>query len=327
MIKLLYSYNGEWLDITTITGSYTRSDNIDSLGQELNFTMAVNPLDVNFANYEIEIGSKVVMYSNDLPVFRGIVVSASRSGVDTINYKCFDYAFYLNKSEVLIQFNNVSVTTALNRLCSENGIAVGAITNIATMVNKIYSGDKISDVIKDLLKLATNETGNKYRLEVRDGKLFIEDYTELIVTATYTPAKGAEPFDVTKIIGSFSSSYTIEDMATRVLVVSSSEKHTQIYGNVEDSNNIAKYGVLQKVEKVDKKNKSQAVQIARNKLKELNKVKRTFNVTLFGDDVVRSGRTLVFDQPDINLVGSFLVKNCTHNYNGNKHFMTLELVV
>lgn len=327
MIRLVYNYNDEWIDITNITGSYSRSDNIDSLGQEFNFTMAVNPLDVNFANYEIEIGSKVIMFSNNVPVFRGIIVSASRNGVNTINYKCFDYAFYLNKSEVLIQFNNVSVTNALTRLCSENNVTVGTITNIPTIVNKVYNGTKISDVIKDLLKLATNETGNKYRLEMRDGKIFIEDYSELIVTATYTPANGATAFDVTKVIGSFSSNYSIEEMATRVLVVSSSEKHTQIYGNVEDSQNIRKYGVLQKVEKVDKKNKSQAVQIAKNKLKELNKVKRTFSVTLFGDDNVRSGRTLVFNQPDINLVGSFLVKNCTHEYNGMKHFMTLELVI
>lgn len=327
MIKLVYVYEGEQLDITNITGSYSRSDNIDSLGAELNFTMCVNPLDVNFANYEIEIGSKVVLFNNDVAVFKGIVVSASRSSVNTIVYKCFDYGFYLNKSEARIQFNNVTVTTALQRLCTENEIPVGAIADIATKVTKIYNGDKISDIIKDLLKLATNETGKKYRLELRDNLLYIEDYEQLIVTATYTPATGTGGFDVTKIIGSFSSNYSIEDIATRVLIVSSSEKHTQIYGQVEDSNNITKYGLVTKVEKVDDKNKGQAVQIAKNKLQDLNKVKKTFHVTLFGNDNVRSGRTLVFDQPDIGLTGAFLVKNCTHNYNGMKHFMSLELGV
>ena len=78
---------------------------------------------------------------------------------------------------------------------------------------------------------------------------------------------------------------------------------------------------------MDDKNNSQAANIAKVKLKELNKVKRSFKITLFGDDKVRAGRMLVFNQPEINLVGAFLVKNCTHKYNGRSHVMELDLEV
>ena len=66
-------------------------------------------------------------------------------------------------------------------------------------------------------------------------------------------------------------------------------------------------------------------QIAKTLLSDLNKVKKSFNVTLFGNDIVRSGRILVFNQPLIDLVGRYLVKNCSHSYNGKTHLMQLDL--
>ena len=84
---------------------------------------------------------------------------------------------------------------------------------------------------------------------------------------------------------------------------------------------------VEEIIKVDDKQMSQAAEIAANKLLDLNSVKRSFSVTLLGSDAVRSGRMLMFDQPEINLTGAYLVKNCTHNFTGNKHTMKLDLEV
>lgn len=327
MITLRANINGAWTDVTAVTGNYTRSDNVDSLGMAFSFDLINNPLDKKFNRFEIPIGSKVVLSNNGTNIFSGIIISYDRSSMAHYSYKAYDYGFYLNKSEAMIQFNNTSVSTAITRLCNENSILVGAVTSISTNVSKIYNGDKISDIIKDLLKLGTNELGTKYRLEVRDNKLYIDKYEDLIITAYYKPARNVGGFDPTNIPGSFNSTYSIEDMATRVLIISSSEKNATIRAKAEDSENISKYGLLTKVEKLDDKNNSQAANIAKLKLKELNKVKRSFKITLFGDDKVRAGRMLVFNQPEINLVGAFLVKNCTHNYNGRSHTMSLDLEV
>lgn len=326
MISLRYvEGDGKVVDITHVTGSYSRSDNVDSLGMEFSFSLVSNPLDENYKNYAIPIGTKVIFSNNGVNLFTGIVVKYSRNGLTSYNYTCFDYGFYLNKSEAFIQFNNVSVSTALERLCKENEIPVGSIADISTSVKKLYNGDKLSDIIKDLLKKATDEKGTKYRLEMRENKLYIEPYEKLVINARYKPARNIADFDVTKMVGSFSSEYSMEDMKTRVMVVSSSEKNAQVFGNVQDSNNIERYGLLTKVEKIENKKKSQAVNIAQKKLKELNKIKESFKVTVFGDDTVRAGRILVFNQEDINLKGNYLVKNCTHTYNGRMHLMELDL--
>jgi len=315
-MKLLYINNGTSKDISAISGSYSRSDNVDSLGMEFNFTLLNNPLDENYSGNELEIGGKIICYNDSgKMIFSGIIVKYDRSDVSYYKYKCYDYGFYLNKSEVIIQFNNIPISEALNKLCSEYSIPIGSICQISTMVNKIYYGDTISDVIKDLLKLAGNELAKNYRLEVRENKLYIEKYEKLVISAVFN------------IIGSFDSSYSIENMKNKITVVSSSEKNQQIFATEEDKANQNTFGILTKVEKIDDKKSSEAMQVAKNKLKELNKVTKTFSVTLFGNDDVRAGRVLVFNQPEINLKGAFLVKNCTHNYDGAEHYMRLDLEV
>ena len=44
--KLTYSYGGMTKDITAITSNYSRSDQIDQLGEEFTFDLIENPLDV-----------------------------------------------------------------------------------------------------------------------------------------------------------------------------------------------------------------------------------------------------------------------------------------
>ena len=326
MITLMANINGAWQDITAHTGAYSRADNIRALGMSFDFKLLSNSLDKNLSGKELPIGTKVTFLSDGKQVFNGIIVGYDRTSLTEYSYRAYDYGFYLNKSEAIIQFNSISVSDAIKKLCSENDIPIGSICDISTDVKKIYNGRKISDIIRDLLAMGKNETGSKYRLEVRENKLYIEKYEDLIVTAYYKPA-GGTGFNPADIPGSFRSSYSIEEMATRVLIASSCEKNATIRATAEDSETIAKYGLLTKVEKLDDKNNSQASNIAKQKLKNLNKVKRTFQITLFGDDAVRAGRTLVFNQPEINLAGAFLVKNCNHRYDGLNHIMELNLEV
>lgn len=327
MIKLVYIKDGKQTDITAVTGNYSRSDNINSLGMSFNFEQVSNPLDEQLKVEAPELGGKVILSHKGSTVFTGIITGYNRNSLNRYSYQCYDFAFYLNKSEVLIQFNNVTVSAALERLCRENNIPIGEITNISTVVNKIYNGDTVSDVIRDLLKLATDETGTKYRLEVRGNKLYIQRYEDLVLEAYYKPARNVGGFNPADHVGGFSSSYSIENMSNKVIVTSGGEKYAQVVAEAEDAGSMKVYGTLSKVEKVDGKTMSQAGQIAKTKLKELNKVTRSFSVTLYGDDAVRSGRMLVFDQAEINLKGAFLVKSCSHKYTGTAHYMDLELEV
>lgn len=331
-MKLEYTdtANNDSREITAYTNNYQRSDNIDTLGEEFTFNLVSNNLDVNMKDLKLGIGGKVTFY-NDIannnrtstndsstdttmkPIFQGIIVEEKQSGISAFSYTCYDYAFYLNKSEVMIQFNDEDGTSALRRLCAENNVPLGSVPQIATKIKKVYQGQVISKIIQDILKQDSDLTGRQYRLELREGKVFIEDYKDLMLDVA-----------ITGLISEYSRTESMADMKNQVIVISSKEKHMSVEATAKDDEKIKKFGLLQKIEKVDDKKKGQAANIAANKLKELSKVKKSFSVKVLGDDTVRSGRTLHFEQALVGFTGDFLIKNCKHNYSAN-HTMTLEL--
>lgn len=320
----------ETREITAYTNNYQRSDGIDTLGQEFTFDLADNPFDFNMMNQRLAIGGKIefsnqvsnnnksaTMALNEEPkeeiVFRGIIVAEKQSGTNKYTYTCFDYCFYLNKSEIEIQFNGVSGLDAIKAVCNENNVPLGNVADIKTKIKKIYQGQPVSDVIKDIIKQATEETGYKYRLEYREGKVQVEDYKELVLDKV-----------ITQPINNYSRDLSMEDMRNSVLVISSKEKSKSVKSTIQDDESIKKYGLIKKIVKVDDKKSAQTAQIAKKTIQESNKIKENLNLTLLGDDAVRSGRIIIIDDYTVDIHDKFLVTNCKHNY-GVNHTMTLDL--
>jgi len=319
----LIKNTGQKLNITALSANLTWRDSLESLGMELTFDAARNIEDKYLADYDlIELGDKVILTNNSTEVFRGIITDLS-----TERYKksitAFDYAFYLNQSKTIIQFRKVSATDAVKQLCNKFNVPVGNITSITTQITKIYKDKTIAEIIKDLLNQATNELGVKYRLEMRAGKLHIESYVDLVVTATFQPAPNLAAFNITDAIGSINKKESIQALRNSIQITSGDEQSSRIVTAVTDEASIAKYGLLQDVESIDDADFSQASNIANNKLAELNKVQQDISIELLGDDAVRSARILTINNGIFGLSGNYLVKECTHTYNNSIHKMSL----
>ena len=127
------------------------------------------------------------------------------------------------------------------------------------------------------------------------------------------------------LVSDFSYDESIDNLANRVVVISSSEKNTTVYAEAKNEQSIKMYGQYTHYEKVDDKKKAKAQKIADTKLKELSKTFEKATVTLLGDNYIRSGRIIQFEQPEIGLYGQYLVNHCTHNYNGSLHTMECEI--
>lgn len=294
-------------DITTTVGSLTRSDSIDSLGERMEFT---------YIGDKIPMGSRVAVYDGEL-LYYGSVVQGTRSGNKEFNYSCYDDAYMLNKNQSFIQFNNISVKDAITKLCEQYSIPVTINCELATMVDKIYDGQVISDIIKELLQMVTDETNEKFRMEYNMGNLLIDKYANLIVYPYYN--NGSTMLDATKVIGSLSAKESIENLRNKVVILSGTEKNIHEEATTQDDVSIEQYGQFTHYEKIDDKDITQARNIADQKLKELNKIETEMSVTLLGDNQVRSGRCIYIEG---NL---YLVKSCKHTYNANTHEMELEL--
>lgn len=304
--------------ISAFCGNITKSDNIDSLGVQLSFDYLNNKvIDNNTVWIDLSIGNTIMMYDNDELIFQGTIQKASRNGLSSYQYDVFDSAWYLNKQEARIQFSGVDVKTAIETLCKQENIPCEVACDIPTKVTKIYNGDTISKIIDDLLKQATAETGKRYRREYNNSKLYINAFDNLEERLdNYEP-----------LVSDFSQEFNCDGMANKVVILSGNEKNTTVVATKQDDESIKKYGMYVHYDKIDDKKKAQADNIATKKLKAMSTPKRDIKCTLLGNNKIRSGRIITFNQPNISLVGKYLVKECTHNYDEMKHTMDITLLL
>ena len=315
MIKIVLIKEDKEIDISAFCSNVTRKDNIKSLGVELEFEYINNEtIDKHTVFVSPSLGNTIILYDSSVNIFQGQIVKASRDGLSSYKYSAFDNAFYLNKQEARIQFNNITVKAAIEKLCEQEYIPCEVACDIDTKVTKIYNGDTISKIIDDLLKLAQDDTGKRYRREYNYGKLYVNAFDNLKMIWQSEP-----------LVSDFSQDFDTTKLANKVVVMSGKEKSQVVVATAEDKASQKIYGTYVHYEKVDDKKKTQAQTIANNKLKAMAWPSKQFKCTLLGDNYVRSGRILKFNQPNIGLIGEYLVTDCTHSYDAGKHTMDCEL--
>lgn len=317
-ILMLLKNDGKSYNITKLSSNLKWDDDVETLGTKLSFSVARNLDDVELAPLDIvEIGDKILLKNNTVEIFRGIITDIDW-GRYMKSITCFDYAFYLNQSKTVKQFHNISASKAITELCKAFDIPIGIIETMNTKINRIYKDKTIAEIIKEIISQVEKETGKKYRLEMKAGKLFIIEYIELDINPVFFMPDGSS-FNVLDAMGEISKSESLQDMKNSIVITSDNEKESNIISSVKDNSNIEKYGLLQDVMTVDKKNESQAKNIAKNKLKELNKVNKDTTISLLGNDSLRAGRILTINNDTYKLNGRYLIKSSSHSVNNNIH--------
>lgn len=137
-------------------------------------------------------------------------------------------------------------------------------------------------------------------------------------------------------VGDYSYTSSIEDTFTQILVVREANvmkdgKKTKEFlrtGSAAAKNEIAKWGVLQKVIKPDDK-KTNVIELAKKNLENLAKKTHTLRLKeCLGHTEVRpgSGIWLNFNVGDQIINELVYVQAVTHNFNNNKHVMDLDVI-
>lgn len=137
-------------------------------------------------------------------------------------------------------------------------------------------------------------------------------------------------------VGDYSYTSSIEDTFTQILVVREANvmkdgkkaKEFLRTGSAAAKNEIAKWGVLQKVIKPDDK-KTNVIEFAKNKLETLAKKTHTLRLKeCLGHTEIRpgSGIWLNFNVGDQIINELVYVQAVTHNFNNNKHVMDLDVI-
>lgn len=314
------------IDVTDYISDLNWRDSVDTLGVEVDFTLAVNRYDKNLEFlYSITLGDPIqVINSVGETLIQAIIVTESPNG-KTTNFTAYDMAWYLNKSTIIKQFKKMIGNDCIKSLCKEIGIKV-EVSGLDTKIDKIYKDKSISDVIKDIIEQCSQFNSKKFFIEYDKDTLRIMPYKKIKVVGQYEMQKD-KFININENIGGVSLSKSIVDMKNSVLVITENKGAIRTIGEEQDSKSIEKYGKLQEVVTLDEKEFSKANLVAKNELKKLNKITEDFSIDVLGDDNVKSGRVIDIDLPLFNLKGEYLIKESNHTISNHIHKISLKLEV
>lgn len=315
--------DSEKIDISDFVGNISWSDSIDTLGVQLDFAI---PKDNAYIKFFVDCGDKVSLYKDNKIIFQGIITDKNISGIFEETFTAFDFAFYLNKSKIIKQFNNISGGSAISSICTEQGITLAEVPNLKTNINHIYFENTIAEIIDDILEQCNKELGKIYYKEVLEDKLYIFERGSKVINPTYKMAVNVATINVLDEIGiNFSKGYSIADLKNKVTIITQNEKSTRVISVKEDNKNIERFGLLHHIESVDEKDINQATNIAANKLKELNTIKETLSLELLGSTQLKAGRVLNINNKDIGINGKFNIISSSHTLENGIHKTNIEI--
>ena len=293
-----------------VVSNLTFSTSKDTLGMQAEFNII-------YRNKElVHAGDTVQLTINDNVFATLKVIDVQRDGIKPRKVTCFDYGFYLNENEVVIQFKNIPADQALRELLNRFNINA-QITSLPYKIKRIYKGEKVSDVIRDILEQCTAVSGYRYFFEMRNKTLVIDRIQNNRISRNFN------------VILNPSTRESMHNLKNQVVVVTDEEDSIKAYTTVKDDASIRKYGLLQKVEQIGAEDKSKAQKVAQETLKALNKLELTSSLELLGGlrTDLRANCIITLNEPKTGMSGEYLIKSAIHTVKNSTSHHTVALEV
>ena len=122
-------------DITKLVEDLSWNESLDTVGVSLSFSVS-DAQDRYISHPNIVAGDIIIVGNDDGELIRAVVVSVSRD-YPRRNIRAYDFGFYLNKNDIVIQFKNKSVSDCLKALFSKVGVSVGGICDRPSKVDSV----------------------------------------------------------------------------------------------------------------------------------------------------------------------------------------------
>lgn len=304
MYGLYVIYGTEWVNIVSKCNNFAWSSDSDTLGTQFTFDSIL----------DMQEGTKFAWKNDNKLIIGGVLIKKTQKQFVN-SYTGIDYAWYLNKNKTTIQFNNVSASTAINQLMQQFNLRKN-VCSIATNINKIYKAQEVSSIIDDILSQATAETGIDYIKEMIEYTLTISKLSDMKIAPKL-------------LFGSdISVDSSIEDMKNKIIVQSNDENDNTIYAISKNDWSIQRYGLLQEIQTIDSKNKSQASQIATNFILKNNKISKTLSLNVVGidgADDIKANRMIQINLPNFGINDWIRIKSANHKVTSTSHTIDLSL--
>ena len=327
MYKIFLHKNDQSSDITDLVSDLSWSESLDTVGLSLSFSVP-DTEERYITRLLITAGDIVTVNNDEGELIRAVVVNVTR------NYpkraiKAYDYGFYLNKNDIVIQFKNKSVSECFKTLFSKVGVSIGEICDMPAKVNGVYIKN-VNEIIKELIKIQQDNDGKKYAYELRGRNIYVFQLPDEPIDYIFKPAVNVAAFDVTdkNVHGRGKYSHSIENMKNRVTAIVNSKNTGYMPAmeyTVSDNENIKQYGLLAENYTVDSDDYQNIKSLANNELKDKNKLKRELTMDFIGNDNARPGRVMHIEDDYLGIDDFFRIQSVSHKISGSIHTMSCTL--
>lgn len=268
------------------------------------------------AGASVSPGAPVFLSKNGRPAFGGYVFRVEESADDFLKVTAYDQIRYLTKNKDTIHYKNKSADQLIRMLAADFNLNVGSLSSTGYIIPKrIEDNTTLYDMIQHALDETMMHTKELFILYDDAGALTLKHLSEMYC-GVLALESNSDQYTFTRSIDG--NTYNKIKLARE-----NKEKGKREIFIAQDSNNMARWGILQYFEKINIDDK-QAKQKANALLSLHNNEERSFRIrNIAGDFAVRGGSLLSVDIAGIS--GQFMAEEVTHRLENNLHTMDIKL--
>ena len=315
--------------LTGVTYDQRMIDYTDALKKaEITTNRMDSPAKMTFEGVEddgiaLPEGSAVTFTDDGITIFKGFVFTAKRDRYGNVSYTAYDQTRYL-KAKQSYTFENQSLEQIITQIATDFNLTLGTLEETGYIFpSLIKENETCLDIIFDALSKTIYQTGKIWIFYDDAGALTLREAKNLQIATVIGDGSMMTDYEYKRDIDS--NTYNRVKLARP----NADTGRTDVYV-YEDTETIAKWGLLQYYDKVDDQlNEAQIDLLCQNYLKYYNKVTQSLTIEAMGIPGIRAGvilPVLINAVESLSFNRILLAEKVTHTYEGSGyHKMKIDV--
>lgn len=312
-INLILYRDGKTFDISELVESIKWKGRKGSAARSVSISL----LDCKGAQSGIDVtkGHQLIFSYKGKELFRGMIMSQQQSESFKMPITAYDNGIYLSNNKDTFVYENKTVHDIFIDVCKRFGIKYSDVAKTSYKIPELTKSKTTAwDAILDAISQDFKATGTKYYVNSSKGVLSLIKRRENILQ--WVLETGGN-------IMSYTYKKSIEDIKTRLKILSDEDKVYAVKKNTELEKKI---GIFQDIEKKDDDlSEAKLQEHIKETLKEISTPEISLSVEALGIPDVISGVGVYVIIDELGIKRTFYVDEDTHTFKGGSHTMNLAL--
>lgn len=312
-INLILYRDGKTYDISELVESIKWKGRKGSAARSVSISL----LDCKGAQSGIDVtkGHQLIFSYKGKELFRGMIMSQQQSESFKMPITAYDNGIYLSNNKDTFVYENKTVHDIFIDVCKRFGVKYSDVAKTSYKIPELTKSKTTAwDAILDAISQDFKATGTKYYVNSSKGVLSLIKRRENILQ--WVLETGGN-------IMSYTYKKSIEDIKTRLKILSDEDKVYAVKKNTELEKKI---GIFQDIEKKDDDlSEAKLQEHIKETLKEISTPEISLSVEALGIPDVISGVGVYVIIDELGIKRTFYVDEDTHTFKGGSHTMNLTL--